>query len=230
MKLHAIYVLKIYHRQGDKRLVTSIVLLSIICHFIVQLFALSSPLLPQTTVETYSALRASTNCQTVKPMPNSATSSLSSQRSKHSDEDSAAFGDQDYLVNSPYWETGHLLDLGSIGTPQRLLAKALTVMAPIRGDYATAPYSDAFNWGLVVSVLKSLVEIENYAWKHQSFYVVVFRSQVPPTTDRSHLAALDRRSHAEAMESGGLLKYWFGTLDIDGRNMATCKSHSTLQS
>ena len=181
-------------------------------------------------VETYSALRASTSCQTVKPMPNSATSSLSSQRSKHSDEDSAAFGDQDYLVNSPYWETGHLLDLGSIGTPQRLLAKALTVMAPIRGDYATAPYSDAFNWGLVVSVLKSLVEIESYAWKHQSFYVVVFRSQVPPTTDRSHLAALDRRSHAEAMESGGLLKYWFGTLDVDGRNMATCKSHSTLQS
>ena len=180
-------------------------------------------------VENSSALRASTYCYTGKPTLDSTASSLSTQGSKHNDEDPAEFCDQDYLVNSPYSETCHLLNLGSIGTPQRLLAKALTVMAPIRDDYATAPYSDAFNWGSVVSTLKSLVEIESYVWKHHLFYVVVFRSQVPATTDRSHLAALDKRSHAEAMESGGLLKYWFGTPDVDGRNLATCNSHITLQ-
>lgn len=52
--------------------------------------------------------------------------------------------------------------------------------------------------------------------------IVVFRSQVPPTTSRHALGELDQRSHAEAMKSGGLLKYWFGMPDADGRNLATC--------
>ena len=169
-----------------------------------------------------SALLASTDRDTTKPPLDSAASLLSSQTVKNCNNNSAAFGKDDLLVNSPYTSPHHLLRLGSIGKPQRLLAKALTAMAPTRDDYATVPYSDAFNWGSVASVLRSLVETESYTWKHQSFYIVVFRSQVPPTTDRTHLAALDKRSHAEAMESGGLLKYWFGTPDIDGRNMATC--------
>ena len=158
----------------------------------------------------------------VNRMLDSTPSSLSSQGSRLSNGDLAASSDEDCLVNSPYSENCHLLDLGSIKTPQRLLAKALTVMTPIRDDYATAPYPEAFNWGTVFSVLRSLVDIERHAWKHQLFYIVVFRSQVPPTTDRSHLAVLDKRSHAEAMESGGLLKYWFGSPDTNGRNLATC--------
>lgn len=75
-----------------------------------------------------------------------------------------------------------------------------------------------------MSMLKSLYENEHdFDWEEQNFYVVVFRSQVPPTTDRSHLGTLDERSHVEAMEGGGLLKYWFGTPDATGRNLATCK-------
>lgn len=58
--------------------------------------------------------------------------------------------------------------------------------------------------------------------------IVVFRSQVPPTTSRHALRDLDQESHAEAMKSGGLLKYWFGMPDADGRNLATCKLISSL--
>ena len=159
-----------------------------------------------------------------KPSLYSAALALPSQWSRNP----AANDEEELLVNSPYTSQRHLLRLGSIGKPQQLLAKALTVMTPLLEDYATASYADSFNWSLVAKNLKSLVETQNYAWKRQSFYIVVFRSRVPQTTDRSYLAALDKRSHAEAMESGGLLKYWFGTPDVNGRNIATCNSQSKI--
>ncbi len=110
------------------------------------------------------------------------------------------------LVVSPYTSPSHLLDLSRISEPNQLLAKALTTMKPLRSDYATAPYTEAFNWKEVMDTLQWLIRKENYKWKETSFYVVVFQSRVPPTTDKSHLGTLDEKSHEEAMESGGLLK------------------------
>lgn len=110
------------------------------------------------------------------------------------------------LVVSPYTSRSHLLDLNLVDQPNQLLAKALTTMKPIREDYATAPYKEAFNWNEIMRVLQGLVKEEQYEWTKRSFYVVVFQSQVPPTTDKSHLGRLDEKSHEEAMESGGLLK------------------------
>lgn len=110
------------------------------------------------------------------------------------------------LVVSPYTSRPHLLDLGSIDTPDRLFAIALTIMRPTRVDYATAPYPEAFNWAVILESLNKLAAEEQYHWKEKSFYVVVFKSQVPPTTDKLHLGRLDEVSHEEAMESGGLLK------------------------
>lgn len=127
-----------------------------------------------------------------------------------------------HLVVSPYTSLPHLLDLRPLEESQRLLAKALTVLQSVREDYATAPYHQSFNWDAVIDRLKSLLELSKYQWKRQNFYIVVFRSQVPPTTDRTHLGGLDQRSHAEATKSGGLLKYWFGLPDRNGRNLATC--------
>jgi UDP-glucose 6-dehydrogenase len=57
-----------------------------------------------------------------------------------------------------------------------------------------------------MDVLQRLVIEEQYKWIEKSFYVVVFKSQVPPTTDQSLLGQLDDKSHEEAMTSGGLLK------------------------
>ncbi len=113
---------------------------------------------------------------------------------------------EDLLVVSPYTSRAHLLDLGTVSKPNQLLAKALTTMKPTREDYATAPYDKAFNWASIMAVLQTLVEEERYEWKEESFYVVVFKSRVPPTTDKTHLGRLDEKSHEEAMGSGGLLK------------------------
>ena len=131
----------------------------------------------------------------------------------------------DNLIVSPYEESSHLLALSSVSPECQLLARALTVMRSVRSDYATAPYTDAFNWADVYERLQTLVRADGLEWTSQRrFYIVVFRSQIPPSTSRGHLGVLDQRSHAEAMDSGGLLKYWFGKPDEEGRNLATCKS------
>lgn len=108
------------------------------------------------------------------------------------------------LVVSPYTSRSHLLDLSRVTKPNQLLAMALTSFKPIQANYATAPYTSAFNWTVVMEDLRSLVKIETgYQWQEQAFYIVVFRSQIPPTTDRSHLGSLDEVSHTEAMHTGG---------------------------
>ncbi|RAL65083.1 hypothetical protein DID88_001190 [Monilinia fructigena] len=129
-----------------------------------------------------------------------------------------------YLVISPYDEKPHLLDLETLDKPNQLLARALLVLKCLREDYATAPYVETFNWQGIIDSLRELAKTSNYTWKEESFYIVVFRSQVPPETvaHYSDLGLLDKAAHAEAVESGGFLKYWFGEPDKNGRNLATC--------
>jgi hypothetical protein len=110
------------------------------------------------------------------------------------------------LVVSPYEEEPHLLDLNTLDTSNQLLAKALVCMKNLRDDYATAPYQESFNWSEIVDSLRQLVAASNFAWKETAFYIVVFRSQIPPTTVYADLGGLDQPAHAEAMESGGFLK------------------------
>ena len=132
--------------------------------------------------------------------------------------------DDRFLISSPYISPSHLLDLDTISTPNQLMAKALTLLKATRDDYATAPYEDSFNWSEVLDELKRLCEAEGgFHWQEKIFYIVAFRSKIRPTTDRSHLGALDEASHLEATKGGGLLKYWFGEPDAAGRNLATCK-------
>ncbi|KAK9774137.1 hypothetical protein AB5N19_06865 [Seiridium cardinale] len=133
------------------------------------------------------------------------------------------FNDKDnYLVVSPYTEKEHVLDLRSLDKENALLAQALVHFKSLRPDYATAPYTETFNWDEVVGELTRLVREEGHDWKETSFYIVAFRSQIPPTTVYAELGVLDKAAHAEATASGGFLKYWFGTPDQDGRNLATC--------
>lgn len=152
------------------------------------------------------------------PTP-SQTTVLNSQKSQSLDS-------QNLLVVSPYTSRPHLLDLADLSTSQQLLARALTLLAPCTVEYATSPYNEAFNWVVIHGFLKDLIKSAEHQWQEQSFYIVVFKSQVPPTTDRSRLGELDERAHVEAMKSGGLLKYWFGVPNATGRNLATCTSHN----
>lgn len=111
-----------------------------------------------------------------------------------------------YLVVSPYTEREHLLDLESVDTENQLLALALVHMKNLREDYATAPYLDTFNWGEVIESLRTLARKRGHHWKETSFYIVAFRSQIPPSTVYADLGVLDKAAHVEATESGGFLK------------------------
>ncbi|KAI1747414.1 hypothetical protein F4782DRAFT_424582 [Xylaria castorea] len=129
---------------------------------------------------------------------------------------------KDLLVISPYTERDHLLDLKSLDTENAILAQALVHLKCLRPDYATAPYVDTFNWREVMEQVKRLAQQKEHSWKGNTFFVVAFRSQIPPTTVYEDLGILDKAAHAEATGSGGFLKYWFGSPDKDGKNLATC--------
>ncbi|KAF7184066.1 hypothetical protein CNMCM7691_004625 [Aspergillus felis] len=126
------------------------------------------------------------------------------------------------LIASPYNSPLHLLDLQTLDTPNRLLAQALTILRPVRADYATAPYADSFNWPSVFAFLRDLSTREGQSWSRTKFYVVVFRSTLLASADADRLHELDSRSHQEAVASGGLLKYWFGSKNARRENLATC--------
>jgi len=104
------------------------------------------------------------------------------------------------LATSPYIIREHLLDLNRLPDIQdRIVALALTKLTPTRPDYATAGYEEGLSWNEVRS------------------------TKLRPDFEAPLLWELDRESHREAVESGGLLKYWFGSTDSQNRNMATCK-------
>lgn len=127
------------------------------------------------------------------------------------------------LITSPYNSPLHLLNLQTLDPHSRLLAEALTILRPVRADYATAPYADSFNWPSVFAFLRDLSTREGHIWSRTKFYVVVFRSTLLASADGDRLHELDARSHQEAVASGGLLKYWFGTKNARRENLATCK-------
>ncbi|EFX02069.1 hypothetical protein CMQ_2118 [Grosmannia clavigera kw1407] len=131
--------------------------------------------------------------------------------------------DSRYIAISPYPD--HLLDLDTLDPQTRLLTRALTVFDKVRDDYATAPYADSFNLSSVIDLLRRLVAAkvpEGFRWQRAHFFVVGFRSQIPPATTYSDLDHLDVAAHREALASGGLIRYWFNNPDANGRNLATC--------
>lgn len=111
-----------------------------------------------------------------------------------------------FLIQSPYEEKAHQLDLHTLNHENRLLAQALTILDATREDYATASYNDSFNWDVVLSKLQSLAKSSDKKFHETSFYIVAFRSQIKPSTDYSHLGELDKAAHKEAVDSGGFLK------------------------
>ncbi|KAK5652056.1 hypothetical protein OQA88_10832 [Cercophora sp. LCS_1] len=127
-----------------------------------------------------------------------------------------------FLVVSPYTEKEHLLDLETLDPENQLLALSLASLECLCDDYATRPYLEIFNWEDIISRLRALARQRNHVWRETSFYIVAFRSRIPPTTVYADLGVLDKAAHIEATASGGFLKYWFGTPDAEGRNLATC--------
>lgn len=61
-------------------------------------------------------------------------------------------------------------------------------------------------WSEVIDSVREQVVASNFKWEEASFYIVVFRSRIPPTTVYADLGVLDKAAHAEATKSGGFLK------------------------
>ena len=127
-----------------------------------------------------------------------------------------------HLISSPYSDFANQLDLRTLDVPLLFFAFALAVLEPVRLDYATAPYLECFNWPTVFAHLRSFCAQSGLQWERRELYVVIFRSRLKQNIDRGRLGQLDQESHREACESGGLLKYWFGSCDAEQRNLATC--------
>lgn len=111
-----------------------------------------------------------------------------------------------FLIQSPYTELEHQLDLDTVDHENCLLATALTNLRNTREDYATASYTESFNWAEVLTEVQRLARASSKPFHKSSFYIVAFRSQIKPSTDYSHLGDLDKAAHREAVESGGFLK------------------------
>lgn len=128
-----------------------------------------------------------------------------------------------HIFSSPYPSPTHTLDLSRVPLQSALFARALQSLTPASVDYATQPYQEGFAWDALFARLREIVADEGVAWRAQDFYVVTFKSVLKEHIDRDHLGLLDEKSHEEAVESGGLLKYWFGVPDAQRRNLATCE-------
>lgn len=126
-----------------------------------------------------------------------------------------------YLVVSPYTERGHLLDLETLNKENQILAVALSRLKNVREDYATGPYLEIFNWTEVIDTLRTLVRESGHSWKETSFYIVAFRSQIPPTTVYGDLGVLDKAAHVEATASGGFLKFVYPSSNREGPVLTT---------
>ena len=134
-----------------------------------------------------------------------------------------------HIKSSPYVEPDHLLDLSSLSDEYRVLALALQSFHPINNhNYANSTYLEAFNIDVILELVREYSFQLNILFPSTTVYIIVFRSALyeevrNSSEKRQFLADIDKASHEEANESGGLLKYWFGTPDdTDGRNLATC--------
>lgn len=112
-----------------------------------------------------------------------------------------------HLIQSPYTEQEHLLDLETLNHENAILARALAWFRVLRPDYATASYTESFNWPEVLREVKRLSLESGKDFKETSFYIVAFRSRIKTSTEYADLGRLDKAAHAEAVASGGFLKY-----------------------
>lgn len=103
-------------------------------------------------------------------------------------------------------------ELPSIDPASLALHYALYRFRAISDAYATLPYHQAFNWQDI-----TLPEEIQREW-----YIVAFRSTRRKDADSDKLYQADRDAHEEAVTAGGLLLYWYGSINGAGENLATC--------
>jgi hypothetical protein len=89
--------------------------------------------------------------------------------------------------------------------------RACQQICPIYPDYATRPVQDGFSWS---SSLASCT--------FERLYLVVFRSVRRPSADLDLLREHDDRAYEQALESGGLLRYFKGEANEERECLSFC--------
>jgi hypothetical protein len=89
--------------------------------------------------------------------------------------------------------------------------RACQQISPIYPDYATRPVQDGFSWASSLA-----------GCAFERLYLVVFRSVRRPSVDLELLREHDDRAYAEALESGGLLRYFKGEANELGECLSFC--------
>jgi hypothetical protein len=83
-------------------------------------------------------------------------------------------------------------------------------ISPRHPDYATQPIQDGFDWSPLVGS------------SFDQLYLVVFRSVRRPDANLILLREHDDHAYAEALESGGLLRYFKGIANERGECLSFC--------
>jgi hypothetical protein len=92
-----------------------------------------------------------------------------------------------------------------------VLHRACQQISPMHPDYATRPIQDGFDWSSSLA-----------GCPFDRLYLVVFRSVRRPTADLDLLREHDDRAYAEALESGGLLRYFKGNANERRECLSFC--------
>src|ERR687894_2795188 len=90
------------------------------------------------------------------------------------------------------------------------LYEACQRISPTNPDYAILPIEDGFDWSSLSCCL------------FDRLYLVVFRSVWQPEADLDLLREHDDRAFEEALESGGLLRYFKGHANERGECLSFC--------
>ena len=89
--------------------------------------------------------------------------------------------------------------------------RACQQICPIYPDYATRPVQDGFSWSSSLA-----------GCTFERLYLVVFRSVRRPSADLDLLREHDDRAYEQALESGGLLRYFKGEANERGECLSFC--------
>jgi len=92
-----------------------------------------------------------------------------------------------------------------------LLRRGCQQICPIYPDYATRPIQDGFSWSSSLA-----------GCAFERLYLVVFRSIRRPSADLDLLREHDDRAYEDALESGGLLRYFKGEANEQRACLSFC--------
>ncbi|QIN83443.1 hypothetical protein GBA63_12955 [Rubrobacter tropicus] len=90
------------------------------------------------------------------------------------------------------------------------LQEAAQRISPVRSDYQNLPIEQGFDWPVIAG------------YDFDRLYLVVFRSVRRPDADLDLLRWFDDLAYAEALRSGGLLRYFKGDADERRRCLSFC--------